>query len=182
MSIENKTQFTIFGACLDGDIFFSADWKLPMRQFSGHSFWLISFICPYFCGPFIRGYVCIFLKGHQILYLNQTNPLDQCHVTCSVWSWSKECPHPNLAHYRKIPKNSDTRKIAVIILKIEQCGSVIELWGQTMQKEWQTVKTLIRSCLIWVFTVCINISVRKLSIITVSNVNVPFNFEVLFCR
>ena len=28
--------------------------------------------------------------------------------------------------YRKIPKNLDTRKIAVIILKFEQCGSTIE--------------------------------------------------------
>ena len=26
----------------------------------------------------------------------------------------------------KIPKNSDTRKIAVMILKIEECGSTIE--------------------------------------------------------
>ena len=28
--------------------------------------------------------------------------------------------------YRKTPKNSDTRKIAVIILKFEKCGSTIE--------------------------------------------------------
>ena len=28
--------------------------------------------------------------------------------------------------YRKIPKYSDTRKIAVIILKFEQSGSIIE--------------------------------------------------------
>ena len=31
-----------------------------------------------------------------------------------------------LDSYRKIPKYSDTRKIAVIILKVEQCGSTIE--------------------------------------------------------
>ena len=28
--------------------------------------------------------------------------------------------------YRKIPKYSDTQKIVVIILKLEQCGSTIE--------------------------------------------------------
>ena len=29
-------------------------------------------------------------------------------------------------NYRKIPKYSDSRKIAEIILKFEQCGSIIE--------------------------------------------------------
>ena len=41
--------------------------------------------------------------------------------------------------YCKIPKYSDNRKIAVIILKFEQCGSTIEKWVQKMQMEWQTV-------------------------------------------
>ena len=41
--------------------------------------------------------------------------------------------------YHKIPKNSDTRKIAVIILQFEQFASTIELWVKKMQAEWQTV-------------------------------------------
>ena len=40
---------------------------------------------------------------------------------------------------RKTPKSLDTRKIIVIILKFEQCGSTIEKWVQKMQTEWQTV-------------------------------------------
>ena len=44
-----------------------------------------------------------------------------------------------LSIYRKIPKYSDTRIIAVIILKFEQCGSTIESWVQKMQPEWQIV-------------------------------------------
>ena len=43
------------------------------------------------------------------------------------------------SNYRKFPKNSDTRKIAVIILKFEQVGSAQEEWVQKMQTEWQTV-------------------------------------------
>ena len=46
--------------------------------------------------------------------------------------------------YRKNPKNSDTGKIAAIILEFEQCGFTIY---QMMQTEWQTVQTLIRSTL-----------------------------------
>ena len=40
-----------------------------------------------------------------------------------------------LNEYCKNPKNLNTRTIATIILKFEQCGSTI----QTMQTEWQTV-------------------------------------------
>ena len=43
------------------------------------------------------------------------------------------------ANYRKTPKNSDTWKIVVIILKFEQWGSTTDSWVQTMQTEWQTV-------------------------------------------
>ena len=41
--------------------------------------------------------------------------------------------------YRKIPKNSDTRKIAVINLKVEQGGFTLEQCVQMMQMELQTV-------------------------------------------
>ena len=41
--------------------------------------------------------------------------------------------------YHEIPKNSDTQKIAVIILKFEQCDSTIESCVQKMQTELQTV-------------------------------------------
>ena len=41
--------------------------------------------------------------------------------------------------YRKIPEYLDTWKIAVIILKVEQCGSTIESCIQKMQTEWQAV-------------------------------------------
>ena len=40
--------------------------------------------------------------------------------------------------YRKTPKNSDSRKIAVLILKFEQCGSTIVSYVQKMQTELQT--------------------------------------------
>ena len=38
--------------------------------------------------------------------------------------------------YRKIPQCSDTRKIAVIILKFEQSGYTIGQWVQKMPMEW----------------------------------------------
>ena len=41
--------------------------------------------------------------------------------------------------YRKIPKTSDNRKIAVITLKFEQDGFTIEWCIQKMQTELQTV-------------------------------------------
>ena len=44
-----------------------------------------------------------------------------------------------LFEYRKIPKNSDTRKIAVINLKVEQGGFTSEICIQMMQREFQTV-------------------------------------------
>ena len=76
--------------------------------------------------------------------------------------------------YRKIPTISDTRKFAVITLKVEQDGFSLEKCIQKMQRELQTVYTLIRllltdcsrSSLIWVCTVCPDLSVRKLRIIT----------------
>ena len=46
--------------------------------------------------------------------------------------------------YCNIFKYTVTQKIVVIILKFEQCGSIIEYWVQKIQREWQTVKTLIR--------------------------------------
>ena len=74
--------------------------------------------------------------------------------------------------YRKNPKNSDTQKIAVIILKFEQLSFTIKKYFQKWQMEWQTVLTLIRLLLlkqglIWVYTVRLNLPVQKLMIITV---------------
>ena len=47
--------------------------------------------------------------------------------------------------YRKIPKNSDIWKFAVINLKFEQGGFTLEyVMHPTMLMELQTVKTLIR--------------------------------------
>ena len=42
-------------------------------------------------------------------------------------------------NYRKTPKNSDTRKFAVIILKVEQGGFTLAKCVQKMQRELQTV-------------------------------------------
>ena len=72
--------------------------------------------------------------------------------------------------YHKYQKKLHTRKIAVIILKYEQCGSTIEQCVQKMHMEWHSVQTLIgllRSSLIWVYTVCANLSVPQIRIITV---------------
>ena len=41
--------------------------------------------------------------------------------------------------YRKIPKISDTRKFAVITLKVKQDGLSLEYCIQKMQRELQTV-------------------------------------------
>ena len=46
--------------------------------------------------------------------------------------------------YCKNPKNSDTRKNAVITLKFAQGGFTIEKGVQKVQTEWLTVQTLIR--------------------------------------
>ena len=42
-------------------------------------------------------------------------------------------------NYHKIPKHLNTRKIAVIILKLEQYQFATESLVQTMLKKWQTV-------------------------------------------
>ena len=44
----------------------------------------------------------------------------------------------HIEDYRKTPKYSNTRKIAVIILKFEQCVSTIVM-SPKMQIEWRTV-------------------------------------------
>ena len=59
-------------------------------------------------------------------------------------------------YYRKNPKILDTRKIAVSILKFEQCGSY-------------------RCSLIWVYTVCPGLAVRKLRI-TILNIEIVEKF------
>ena len=41
--------------------------------------------------------------------------------------------------YRKTPRNSDTRKFAVITLEVEQDGFTLEQCIQKMQRELETV-------------------------------------------
>ena len=53
--------------------------------------------------------------------------------------WQTRNDDDSNANYRKTPKNSETQKIVVIILKFEQCGSTTNSWVQTMQTEWHTV-------------------------------------------
>ena len=72
----------------------------------------------------------------------------------------------------KLLKIRIPEKIAVITLNLEQCGFIVESCVQTMSTELQTVKTLIRlGGLMWVCSVCPDRSVRKLRIITVTEVN-----------
>ena len=71
--------------------------------------------------------------------------------------------------YCKNPKLSDTGKTAVIILKVGQCGYTNHV-SHNMQTEWQTLWPLIRSilvwvCLVWVYTVCPDLSVPNLRIL-----------------
>ena len=75
--------------------------------------------------------------------------------------------------YRKNPKISDTRKFAVIILKVEQGGFTLRVnvskgcRGNCKQcRPWSDCSS--RSSLIWVCTVCPGLSVWKLKIITVN--------------
>ena len=68
--------------------------------------------------------------------------------------------------YRKNPKISDIRKCAVIILKVEQNGFSIVYCIQRCRgnckqcRPWSDCSS--RSSLIWVCTVCPDLSVRKL--------------------
>ena len=47
--------------------------------------------------------------------------------------------------YNNIPKYPETQRIAVSVLKFEQCGSIIVIW---VCRHWSD------SSLIWVYTVC----------------------------
>ena len=74
--------------------------------------------------------------------------------------------------YRKTPKNSDTRKFAVITLKVEQGGFTL---GRMRPKNAVAIANSVDpdqtaplgGVLIWVCTVCPGLSVRKLRIIMV---------------
>ena len=77
-------------------------------------------------------------------------------------------------YYRKIPKTSDTRKMAVIILKLKR-GFHTEVSktcrGNGKQcRAWSDCSS--RSSLIWVHTVCSDLSVQKFRNITVSTFTV----------
>ena len=118
---------------------------------------------------------------HEIPTWMKRNPLAavicRCRISCVVNICFCVChvlENVCFNLYRGIVNFLNTRtlkKIVVITLKFELCGSTIEYWVQTVQTEWQTVQTQIRlpsrSSLIWVCTVCPGISVRKLRIITV---------------
>ena len=68
---------------------------------------------------------------------------------------------------RKLPKNSDTRKFAVIILKVEQGGCTL---GVMRPNDAEGIANRVdpdQTALIWVCTVCPSLSVRKLRIIMV---------------
>ena len=69
--------------------------------------------------------------------------------------------------YRKIPKYTDTQKIAVINLKFEQCGCTVEsiICRQNGKQYRPWSDCSFRSSLIWVYTVCPGLYVWKLRVI-----------------
>ena len=90
---------------------------------------------------------------------------------CPGWSESSLGVHGILlvCHEAAQIRNQTPEKITVIILKSEQCGFSTLQCAQKKQTKWKTVLTLIillfRSSLIWVFSVCTDLSVQKLTII-----------------
>ena len=93
-------------------------------------------------------------------------------ILCFTWnSMSWRVTIRSKYKYRKIPKNSNTGKFAVIVLKFEQSGFTVQYcvkrcWRNGKQcRPWSDCSS--RSCLIWVYTVCSDLSVRKLRNITV---------------
>ena len=79
----------------------------------------------------------------------------------------REVNRANMVKYRKVPKFWDARNLCCNLPKIQTKMPNHKGYFVTMvQMEKQTVKTLIRSSLIWVCTVCPNLSVRKLRVIT----------------
>ena len=76
-----------------------------------------------------------------------------------------------LCHLCKNTKSSDIRKIAVIILKLEQYHFYYRVMGRKdadgIANSVDPDQTAPRSSLSWVYTVCPNLPVRKLRIITV---------------
>ena len=81
-----------------------------------------------------------------------------------------------IGKYLKTPKNSDVRKICCNYPKIWTRWLYLRVQNdiQTMQLEWQTV-WILRSSLIWVYSVCPNLSVWKFTNITV------IWFKILHC-
>ena len=60
--------------------------------------------------------------GHRYLRLDGTTKVEQRQVRSSAGWLGKSCN----GYYCRTPKNSNIRKIAVIVLKYDQCGSTIE--------------------------------------------------------
>ena len=81
--------------------------------------------------------------------------------TCKKWLFFKR--ETIVCFLRKVPKFSEN--FAVIILKFKKIGQTKGFSAQNVQMEWQTMKTLIR--LTALCTVCPDLPVRKLKIITV---------------
>ena len=101
------------------------------------------------------------LRGRKVKrWQSQTIP--RCSVSVRTWRWlvtsritGKEtgsstwrwCGQLNsymvCIGYSKNPKDLNTRKIVVIILKFEPCGFTIHIGAQKMQTEWQTVLRLL---------------------------------------
>ena len=73
--------------------------------------------------------------------------------------------------YCKNPKSSDTQKNCCNIPKLWMYFTIQQYIQQKMQKEWQTVWTLIilRCSLIWVYAICPELSVNIVRIIMVSS-------------
>ena len=91
-----------------------------------------------------------------VILMPSTSTMSSIHF----WDLCKQCRPRSGAtieiNYRKNAKISDTRKIAVIILKFERCGFTIK---SCVQKMWMDLQIHVvdpdqTAPLIWVCTVC----------------------------
>ena len=117
--------------------------NLHLTKFTSRSPYLYFSTNKQNCGNFTLG-IMLLLAIYCIWYLSQifwarsrykkpmgglkNSPTDP---KCSI-SWNSD-------QYRKNPKNLDTCKIAVTILKFVPCGFTVEYCVQMMPKKWQTV-------------------------------------------
>ena len=66
-------------------------------------------------------------------------------------------------------KNSHTPKIAVIILKVEQCGFYYRSMHSKNADRMANSVDLDQNAPIWDYTVCLDLSVQKIRIVTVND-------------